>query len=69
MKAKALDFLENMLDSGSDEENEITSKDSHKPVNTQSLTTGFNAMSLFAFTGDGQNDKITNVFTSGFSGN
>jgi hypothetical protein len=46
-----------MLDSGSDEEQEKeegnASKESVQPVKTQSIPTVFNAMSLFAYTGDG----------------
>jgi len=45
-----------MLDSGSDEEKEKEeepTKESLQPAKTQSVPSIFNAMSLFAITGDG----------------
>ena len=67
IQVQALNFLDNMLDSGSDEEE--SSKETLKTVKTQSVPATFNAMSLFAFTADGQNDNISNVFSSAFATN
>lgn len=56
IQAQALDFLDNMLDSGSDEEKEKSSdkqQEAIQPVKQQSVPSIFNSMSLFAITGDG----------------
>ena len=57
-----------MLDSGSDEEKQDEQvKESLQPVKTQSVPTAFNAMSLFAYTCDGQSDNINKLFNTAFS--